>query len=88
LQESRKHTLMSVRRTLTEPKTALAGAIGETFSARLVSWMAAFNAEVAPSRPPGGWESVVMVGTRNGCERTVRREGQEEDSYCKMMSAH
>jgi len=71
---------MSVRRTPTEPKTALVGAIDETFSARLVFWMAAFNAKVAPSRPPGRWESIFMVGIRGGRERAVRREGHEEDS--------
>ena len=42
--------------------------------------MAVFSAEMAPSRPPGRWESVFMVGTRGDRERTVQREGHEEDS--------
>ena len=80
MQEGKRHTLINVRITLTESKTALAGAMDETFSARLVSWMAAFNAEVAPSCPPGRWESIFMIGTQDGRERTAWHEGHEEDS--------
>ena len=52
LEESEKHTLIVVRRTLTEPETFFAGVIFDIFSARF-EVMAAFNAEIAPSRPFG-----------------------------------
>jgi len=74
-QNSRKHTLISVRRVATEPKTALVGGIFEVF-AGLKSSMASFNAEMAPSRPLGRWEltSMVEVVARRGCGvRAVRQ---------------
>ena len=74
----RKHTLIIVRRALAEPKTVLAGEILEIFSARLTVSMAAFSAEMAPSRPSGRWDSAFMVETGGGCERTVWYEGCEE----------
>jgi hypothetical protein len=63
---------------VTEAKTVLAGAIGETFFARLVASIAAFNAGTAPSGLLGCWDSAFMVGTRGGGERTVWREGCED----------
>jgi len=72
---SRKHTLISVRRVVTEPKTALAGGIFEVF-AGLKSSMTSFNAEMAPSRPLGRWElaSMVKIVAREGCGvRAVRQ---------------
>ena len=44
------------------PKTALAGVALESFSARSMASMAAFNVETAPSRPwVGRWDLVAMV---------------------------
>ena len=71
LEESGKHTLIVVRRTLTEPDTFLAGAIFEIFIARFEASMAMFNAEMAPSLPSGCWDLASMVG---GCGGTVRLE--------------
>jgi hypothetical protein len=78
--ESRKHTVIVVRRVLTEPKIALTGAILEVISARFMASMAAFNAEVTPSRPLSCWDSAFMVGTRGICENTwgLNVEGYEE----------
>ena len=67
-----------VRRTIAEPKTALAGVTLETFSARFKASMAASNAEMAPFRPLGGWEFMSMVGARGSWEESVRRGGCEE----------
>ena len=78
MEKSSKHTLISVRRTMTEPKTAFAGGTHEVFTGFRDS-MAAFNAEVAPSRLFGCWDSVFMVETGGSGERTVWREGCEED---------
>ena len=66
------------RITLTEPKTALAGVILESSFARFKTSMDPFNAEIAPSRPFGRRDSISMAETRDGCERTVQREGLEE----------
>ena len=83
-QERRKYTLISVRRALTEPKTTLAGAIDETFSARLVSWMAAFNRwhppvpQVVGNQSP--W-SELKVAAREPCGVKAMRK------ILKMMSA-
>ena len=65
----RKLTLIIERVTLTEPKMALAL---ETSFARFKASMAAFNADIAPSRPFkfGRWDSTSMVETR-GRDRTV-----------------
>ena len=51
---------MIVSRALTVPKTACAGVMLESFSARFTASMAAFNKERVPSRPFGGWDLVVM----------------------------
>jgi len=74
----RKYTLIIVRRALAEPKTVLAGGILEIFSARFTASMAAFSAEIAPSRPSGRCDSAFIVETGGGCERTVRCEGCDE----------
>jgi hypothetical protein len=46
-------TLIAVRRTLAEPKTALAGVMLEISFARFRASMAMFNIEREPSRPFG-----------------------------------
>ena len=74
-----EHTPISVRRVLTEPKTALACAIDETFSARFVASIAALSSSMALSHHLGFWDLAFMVETRGGSERTVRREGCGED---------
>ena len=56
-----------------EPKITLAGGKHEVFAGFRVS-MAAFNAEVAPFRSLGCWDSASMVETGGSCERTVWRE--------------
>ena len=63
--------MISVRMMMTEPKTALAGGILEIFM-RFKASMAAFNAEIAPSRSLGRWDSASMVETRSSHERTLR----------------
>ena len=73
--KSRKHTLIVVRRVLTEPNTALAGRIVDIF-ARSKASMAALN---SASRSLGCWESVFMV-ERDSCKITVRCEDCEDDS--------
>jgi len=61
LQNGRKRTLIVARRVLTEPKTVLAGVMLEVFSAGFKDSMAAFNAEVLPSRPVGCRSSVSIA---------------------------
>jgi len=73
-QTRRKLTLVIVRITLTDPKTALAGVILETSFARFMVSMATFNAEMAPSRSFGRWDSASMVGARKRCDvKAVRK---------------
>jgi len=75
----RKLTLIVRRITSTEPKIALAGVTPEASFARFKASMAAFNAEIVPSRPFGRrWDSTSMVETRGSRERTVQRGGREE----------
>lgn len=56
----------------------LAGGIDETFAARFMASIAAFNAGMASSRPSGCWDPVFMVEIRGGRERIVQREGCED----------
>jgi len=70
-------TLLSRHR---EPKTALTGGILENFSARFKASMAAFNAEMVPSRPLCLWDSASMVETQGHCGRTMASKGGEEGS--------
>jgi hypothetical protein len=70
---------MIVRRVVTKAKTVLAGVMLEIFSASFEDWMAAFNAEVSPSRPLGRWNLVSMVETQGSRERIVRLEGCEPE---------
>jgi len=83
--ESKKRTLIVVRRVLTEPKASLAGVILEVSTAWCIASMAEFNAEIAPSRPLGRWDSTFMVETRGICERTVRLEGCEEGLFAAVI---
>ena len=71
MRKSKKHTMIRVRRILTDPKTALAGVILEIFSARLKALIAAFNAETAPWRSLDRWDLASIVEIRGSCERTV-----------------
>ena len=59
----RKLTLIVERMTLTESKTALAGAIAEAFSVRFKASMAVFNTEIASSRSLGRWDPTSMIET-------------------------
>ena len=59
-----EHTLIIVRRTLTEPKTALAGVMLETSFARFMASMATFNAERIPSLGFCPWEFASIVESR------------------------
>ena len=63
---------------MTEPKTVLGGGIVDIFKA--FGSVAAFSAEIAPSRSFGRWDPASIVETRGGCEGTVLREGCEEGS--------
>ena len=73
MQKSRKHTLISVRRAVTELKTTLAGGIFDIFVGSKAS-MASFNAEMEPSRPSGRWDLASMVELGGSSEKRVRRE--------------
>jgi len=75
----REHTRIIVRRTLTVPKTALAGVMLETSFARFKASMAIFSEERTPSRPFGRWEPGAMAGMQGRGEEGVRREGCEEE---------
>ena len=76
---SRKLTLIVERRTLTVPKTALAGAIAEASFAGSNASMAVFNAEIASSgRSLGRWDPTSIAETRGSRERTVQRGSREE----------
>ena len=74
----KKLTLIVGRITLTEPKKVLAGAILESPFVRFKVSMAAFNANMAPSRPLGRRDSNSMDETRGGRERIVQRAGCEQ----------
>lgn len=77
-QKNKKHTLISLRRVLTEPNIASAiGGILEIL-ARFKASMALFNAGIASSRPLGRWDLASMTEARGSCGGTVRREGGEE----------
>ena len=65
------------RRTLAEPKTALAGAILTASFARFRASMSAFNVEMAPRCSLGCWVFTFMVKTGGRWERIVRRGGSE-----------
>ena len=62
-EEGGKHTLIAVRRTLTEPKTVLAGVMPGISFAKFMASMAAFNVERTPSL------RFAMVKIRGGCEK-------------------
>ena len=70
----RGHTLIIVRRALTEPKTALAGVMLATSFARFMASIATFNAEMVPSRPFGRSGVAAMVEPKRGGKKTVLRE--------------
>ena len=53
--------MISIRSVLTEPKAVLVGVMAEIFSARFVASTAAFNAEMAASRPLGCLDSASIV---------------------------
>ena len=74
----RRLTLIIVRITLTEPKTAVAGVILESSFARFKASMTTFSAEMVLSRSLGRWEPAFMVGTEGNCERAARREDCKE----------
>jgi hypothetical protein len=73
-QNRRKRTLIIVSRTLTEPKTALAGVTLETSFARFKASMATFNAERRPPHPFGRWESVAIAETCAGAGEWFGKE--------------
>ena len=63
-QGRRERTLIIVRRTLTELKTALAGVMLEISFARFVASMATFSEEIMLPRPFGCWELVSIARGR------------------------
>ena len=60
-----------VRRTLTEPKTALAGVMLETSFARFMASMAAFSEEMALPCPCR-WDPVSMVEAGGDCKKVMQ----------------
>ena len=77
----KNRTLIMVRRTLTEPNTALAGAMPEISFARFSVSIVTFNDERVPSRSFGRWGFASMVEGRGVREKTVWRVGCEEGPY-------
>jgi len=68
LEKRGERTLIIVRRTLTEPKTALAGVMLDTSFARFTASMATFNDERASSR------RFSMVESRGNCKKQCCRQ--------------
>jgi len=62
-------TLIIAKRTLTEPKTALASVTPETSFARFTASVAAFNNEMVTSRRFRRWDFIRMVETGGSCGR-------------------
>jgi len=82
LQKGRKRTLIVVRRVLTEPKTVLAGVMLEVFSASFEDSMAAFSAEMLPSRPVGFRSSVSIAAAARepyGLKAARKESGPESN---------
>ena len=75
MRSMQRHTLIIPRRTLAEPKTALAGVMDEISFARFIASMATSNAGRAPSRSFNFKDSVAIVGTRRWWEKIGRRTG-------------
>ena len=77
----RGRTLIIVSRTLTEPKTALAGVMLETSFAMFMASMAAFSEEMALPRPLGRWDPASMVEAdgdrKKATQCVVYEEGPE-----------
>lgn len=74
-----KATLIIVKTALTEPNTALAGAMPEISFARFRDSTAMFNEERTLSCPFGRWDPVTMARTRGDCKRVVWEAGCEEE---------
>ena len=79
MQKRKKRVLIIARRTLTEPKAALAGVMLDISFARFKASMATFNGEIVPSRSFGRWDLASMVRIRGSYEKTARCEGCEEN---------
>ena len=62
----------------TGPKTGPAGVLLEASFAILRPSMATFNAEIAPSRPFGGWVVSVMVESQGKDEKAAGFGGREK----------
>lgn len=80
MQKRRKPTRIMVSRTLTTPKTALAGVILESSFARLRPPMAALSEERTLTRPSGRWGPSAMAEAQGSWEDGVWDEGREEKS--------
>ena len=80
LQNRKKRTLIIVRRALTVPNAALAGAMSTMSFARFMASMAIFNEERAPSRPFGCCESTSMAETGGRRGKADWHVGYEEAS--------
>jgi hypothetical protein len=70
----KERTLIVVRMTAAEPKTALAGVMLEISFARVKASMNTFKVVTAPSRSFGCWGFVAIVEAGGGCEKVVRNE--------------
>ena len=70
-QNGKKHTLIIVRRALTEPDPALAGAMSTTPFAGFMASTATSSEERAPSRPFGRCGLACMVEPGGSCEKTA-----------------
>jgi len=71
--------LTIVSRTLTEPKTALAGVMLDISFARFRVSMVTFSVEMTPFRPFGRWEFVAIVESRGRCEEDAWNTGWKEE---------
>jgi hypothetical protein len=72
--------LIIVSRTLTEPKTALAGVMLEISFARFRASIVTFNVEITPFRAFGRWEFAAIVENRGSREEALRKS-PNPDTY-------
>lgn len=80
MQKRRKPTRIMVRRTPTEPKTALAGVRLEISFARFTPSMAALSEERTLFCAFGVWDISAMVEAQGSCEDAVRGKDRKEKS--------
>ena len=77
-QNRKERTLIVVKITATEPKTAFAGVMLEISFARFETSMNTFKAESTPSRSFGRWEFVAIVETGGNREKVWTKAAKKD----------